>query len=367
MRLSNWDQRQLDIESGKQLDTALSEDRVVAEPVQPFAWRYEIKYGPEGEANYAWVYDDKDQMVCTAKLHHALAIVKRTTPPDSAPSGEAVREALKTARGEFIRAGYDEESRIVKLLDAALTAPGASVGEMNCSPIEKLMEFVERTAKQKTTDEFEDHEREGADYEGAYDIMVMEARVVADAVNLKCCKPEVRHGACACPNGPVKEFTSGPTAPQDAKWTNGSNDKQTDIGSAQSAAGGAATSALTVGSGSPASHGCSNSAPQDAKADAGEELAKSLFEHDHARPWSDAKSHQRDHYLDQARYILGLSQFRTLPPSASKPVTVEEIAREIDRGIGVRDLFEGMQELTGIQKTARAILALINARTSGVE
>lgn len=38
------------------------------------AWRYEIKYGPEGEANYAWVYRGKE-MVCVAKTHHAKDIV----------------------------------------------------------------------------------------------------------------------------------------------------------------------------------------------------------------------------------------------------------------------------------------------------
>lgn len=37
-------------------------------------WRYKIQYGPEGEANYAWVYFG-NEMVCTAKTHHALAIV----------------------------------------------------------------------------------------------------------------------------------------------------------------------------------------------------------------------------------------------------------------------------------------------------
>lgn len=68
-------------------------------------------------------------------------------------------------------------------------ATEATQAWVNCKPIEKLMEFVERTAKQKTTDEFEDHEREGADYEGAYDIVVMEARVIVDAVNLRCCAP----------------------------------------------------------------------------------------------------------------------------------------------------------------------------------
>lgn len=41
------------------------------------AWRYEIQHGPDGEANYAWVYDGMGNLVCTAKTHHAVAIVER--------------------------------------------------------------------------------------------------------------------------------------------------------------------------------------------------------------------------------------------------------------------------------------------------
>ncbi|MCC0052129.1 MAG: hypothetical protein H6881_09650 [Rhodobiaceae bacterium] len=37
-------------------------------------WRYEIKYGPENEANYAWVYRD-NEMVATMRTHHAMAVV----------------------------------------------------------------------------------------------------------------------------------------------------------------------------------------------------------------------------------------------------------------------------------------------------
>lgn len=38
------------------------------------AWHYAIQYGPEGEANYAWVYRGKE-MVATMRTHHAVAIV----------------------------------------------------------------------------------------------------------------------------------------------------------------------------------------------------------------------------------------------------------------------------------------------------
>lgn len=37
-------------------------------------WRYEIQYGPDGEANYAWIYKG-DFMVATMRTHHAQEIV----------------------------------------------------------------------------------------------------------------------------------------------------------------------------------------------------------------------------------------------------------------------------------------------------
>lgn len=39
-------------------------------------WRYEIKYGPEGEANYAWIYDDQGTMIGTMKTQDAAYVVK---------------------------------------------------------------------------------------------------------------------------------------------------------------------------------------------------------------------------------------------------------------------------------------------------
>lgn len=38
------------------------------------SWRYEIKYGPDGEADYAWLYRG-DEMVATMKTHHAIDVV----------------------------------------------------------------------------------------------------------------------------------------------------------------------------------------------------------------------------------------------------------------------------------------------------
>ena len=50
-------------------------------------WRYEINYGPEGETNYANVYDGRGEFVGNLKVHHAIAL---TAP---APADAAEREA----------------------------------------------------------------------------------------------------------------------------------------------------------------------------------------------------------------------------------------------------------------------------------
>lgn len=38
-------------------------------------WRCSINYGPDGEANYAFVYDANGDLVSNFKTHHAVAIV----------------------------------------------------------------------------------------------------------------------------------------------------------------------------------------------------------------------------------------------------------------------------------------------------
>lgn len=56
---------------------ALSASPVAQEP----AWRYEIQHGPDGETDWAWVYDAENNLVCTAKTYHAAAIVRASSPP----------------------------------------------------------------------------------------------------------------------------------------------------------------------------------------------------------------------------------------------------------------------------------------------
>jgi hypothetical protein len=56
----------------------------------PLAWRYEIQHGPDGETDYAWVYDLGNNLVCTTKTRHAIAIV-------DAMRGHAQRQQQPTA------------------------------------------------------------------------------------------------------------------------------------------------------------------------------------------------------------------------------------------------------------------------------
>lgn len=57
--------------------TYQTERRCACQP--PLTWRYEIQHGPDGEANFAWVYNPRGEFVCTAKTHHAIAIVDALT------------------------------------------------------------------------------------------------------------------------------------------------------------------------------------------------------------------------------------------------------------------------------------------------
>ena len=59
-------------------------------------WRFDIQYGPEGEANYAWVYDETNRMICTAKTNDAARIVESV----NAYAVIASRRASKAMEGE---------------------------------------------------------------------------------------------------------------------------------------------------------------------------------------------------------------------------------------------------------------------------
>ena len=97
-------------------------------------WRYEIQHGPDGDANYAWVFDGKNSMVCTAKLHHAFMIVGSVnsdemaiieTPPippllQREWMARALFEVDAPDHLEWDDCGFDKRERYLCLADAAL-------------------------------------------------------------------------------------------------------------------------------------------------------------------------------------------------------------------------------------------------------
>lgn len=84
---------------------------------QPREWRYGSMYGPDGETSYAWVYSDKGEMVCTTKLHHAIAIVDRFNAL-TAPAGDGVPGMVLVPREctlEMEQAFFDENAKATEI------------------------------------------------------------------------------------------------------------------------------------------------------------------------------------------------------------------------------------------------------------
>ena len=62
-------------------------------------WRYSINYGPEGEANYAFVYDGGGHLVSNLKIHHAIAVVEQMNARAAQAERMArLEEALRTVK-----------------------------------------------------------------------------------------------------------------------------------------------------------------------------------------------------------------------------------------------------------------------------
>lgn len=85
---------------------ALSAAPVAQEP----AWRYEIQHGPDGETDWAWVYDAENNLVCTAKTYHAAAIVRASSPP--ATSAGVGADEIARALANSLGMDLDEEERM---------------------------------------------------------------------------------------------------------------------------------------------------------------------------------------------------------------------------------------------------------------
>ncbi len=94
-------------------------------------WSYEIQYGPNGEAIYAWVYYH-NLMVCTMKVHHARLIV------------EAVNayEPLKARLAEVEGQRAELASKLSHLVDSLKHAEARALdAEARVAVLEKALEF----------------------------------------------------------------------------------------------------------------------------------------------------------------------------------------------------------------------------------
>lgn len=91
-------------------------------------WRYEIKHGPEGEANYAWLYHRAD-MVAVMKTHDAVALMaalsRPVQEPVAVPDGwqivpiKPTMEMVKDAAGDHEGEAWLPHSLWASMLSAA--------------------------------------------------------------------------------------------------------------------------------------------------------------------------------------------------------------------------------------------------------
>lgn len=79
----------------------------------PGEWSYSINYGPDGEQNYANVYDAAGEFVGNLRTYHAISIVRGM---NAAP---AMLSALQDIQDFLKRSGYD--TRLVREVIAAAT------------------------------------------------------------------------------------------------------------------------------------------------------------------------------------------------------------------------------------------------------
>lgn len=84
----------------------MSADAYVMPPAEG-GWKYGINYGPDGEANYANVYDAAGALVGNLKTHHAIKVVdavNRHDAPAEATSPAATLAEVTRQRDEAVKA-----------------------------------------------------------------------------------------------------------------------------------------------------------------------------------------------------------------------------------------------------------------------
>lgn len=99
--------------------TSTIKEHLIAARATPGEWRYDIQYGPDGEANYAWLYDETGSLVTTLRTHQAAKIVRSM---NSAPE---MLEALKALRLQALQSNLNSAANewgreAIKMSSAAI-------------------------------------------------------------------------------------------------------------------------------------------------------------------------------------------------------------------------------------------------------
>jgi hypothetical protein len=96
-------------------------------------WRYQINYGPDGEENWAHVYDEQVGFVGNLKSYHAYAVVDGMNELADLRTQLADANQKVSVNNVFVAAAYQDEIEQLKTQlaerDAQLAALQAKIGE----------------------------------------------------------------------------------------------------------------------------------------------------------------------------------------------------------------------------------------------
>ena len=103
------------------------------------AWRYSINYGPEGEANYAMVYDDTGMLVGNLRTHHAIAFVSAMNASPQPAASDVPHDVVRALNCRddaepCRRCGCETQHmvRVVPLVAGGDRGEAVSCGDADC-------------------------------------------------------------------------------------------------------------------------------------------------------------------------------------------------------------------------------------------
>lgn len=86
-------------------------------------WRYEIQHGPDGEQNYAFVFDGNNVLVSNLKLHHAIAVVAAMNAYNSChwywPADDTSSEMCAGCAPEVVQNAYEWDTPTGEVIEVS--------------------------------------------------------------------------------------------------------------------------------------------------------------------------------------------------------------------------------------------------------